>query len=190
MFASRGGHICHWHDGVKKSLLCLLCLYGGSMNSVLRTCFTLPSSNQETLICFFLLSSSSLSLLRSFFRLLSGFGLTEEGKQRILTNKLKYVQLPVVEQETCSNSITMVRRRRNNVPSLTDNMFCAGVPEGGKDSCQGDSGGPFAMADDNGRFWAAGIVSWGVDCGRQGTYGVYTTVANYLDWITKTMQEN
>uniref|UniRef100_A0A671WKS8 Vitamin K-dependent protein C n=1 Tax=Sparus aurata TaxID=8175 RepID=A0A671WKS8_SPAAU len=137
-------------------------------------------------ICF----SPSLSLLHSFFRLVSGFGLTEERKQRILTNKLKYVQLPVVEQETCSNSITMVRRRRNNVPSLTNNMFCAGVPEGGKDSCQGDSGGPFAMADEEGRFWAAGIVSWGVDCGRQGTYGVYTTVTSYLDWITKTMQEN
>ncbi|KAM8734602.1 complement C1r subcomponent-like isoform 1-T1 [Acanthopagrus schlegelii] len=136
------------------------------------------------------LPAEGVTYVTGMMGLLSGFGFTEEGKQRILTNKLKYVQLPVVEQETCSNSITMVRRRRNNVPSLTDNMFCAGVPEGGKDSCQGDSGGPFAMADDNGRFWAAGIVSWGVDCGRQGTYGVYTTVANYLDWITKTMQEN
>ncbi|XP_036930819.1 complement C1r subcomponent-like [Acanthopagrus latus] len=136
------------------------------------------------------LPAEGVTYVTGMMGLVSGFGLTEEGKQRILTNKLKYVQLPVVEQETCSNSITMARRRRNNVPSLTNNMFCAGVPEGGKDSCQGDSGGPFAMADDNGRFWAAGIVSWGVDCGRQGTYGVYTTVANYLDWITKTMQEN
>lgn len=125
-----------------------------------------------------------------FFRLVSGFGLTEQKKQLILLNMTKYVQLPVVEQETCSNSITLARRRRTSLPSLTNNMFCAGVPEGGKDSCQGDSGGPFAMADEEGRFWAAGIVSWGVDCGRQGTYGVYTTVTSYLDWITKTMQEN
>ncbi|XP_073340691.1 complement C1r-A subcomponent-like isoform X1 [Pagrus major] len=122
--------------------------------------------------------------------LVSGFGLTEEKKRRILTNKLKYVQLPVVEQDTCSNSITLARRTREHVPSLTNNMFCAGVPEGGKDSCQGDSGGPFAMSDDDGRFWAAGVVSWGVDCGRQGTYGVYTRVTSYVDWINKTMQEN
>uniref|UniRef100_A0A8C4F8J9 complement subcomponent C1r n=1 Tax=Dicentrarchus labrax TaxID=13489 RepID=A0A8C4F8J9_DICLA len=119
--------------------------------------------------------------------LVSGFGLTE--RLKILTNMLKYVQLPVVEQETCRASITSAKKKRNSVPSLTNNMFCAGVPEGGKDSCQGDNGGPFTLSND-GRVWAAGIVSWGVDCGQQGTYGVYTRVANYLDWINKTMQEN
>ncbi|TKS82246.1 Calcium-dependent serine proteinase [Collichthys lucidus] len=77
--------------------------------------------------------------------LVSGFGLTEEGRRRILTNKLKYVQLPVVEQEACSNSVTLAKRTRDYVPNLTNNMFCAGVPEGGKDSCQGDSGGPFTQ---------------------------------------------
>ncbi|XP_076592575.1 complement C1r-A subcomponent-like [Chaetodon auriga] len=121
--------------------------------------------------------------------LVSGFGLTEIDKRRILTNKLKYVQLPVVDQETCTDSITVARKTKDSVPNLTNNMFCAGVPEGGKDSCQGDSGGPFTLSDD-GRFWAAGIVSWGVDCGRQGTYGVYTKVTNYLNWINQTMQEN
>ena len=102
---------------------------------------------------------------------------------------MNYVQLPVVEQETCSKSITSLKKTRDNVPSLSNNMFCAGVPEGGLDSCQGDTGGPYALRDD-GRFWAAGIVSWGVDCGKQGTYGVYTRVTNYMDWINKTMQEN
>ncbi|XP_045901319.1 complement C1r-A subcomponent-like isoform X1 [Micropterus dolomieu] len=122
--------------------------------------------------------------------LVSGFGVTEAaGNTRILTNKLKYVHLPVVEQETCSNSITLLKRTKSDVPSLTNNMFCAGVPEGKKDSCQGDSGGPFTLSED-GRFWAAGIVSWGVNCGQKGTYGVYTRVANYLDWINKIMQEN
>ncbi|XP_070767920.1 ovochymase-like, partial [Enoplosus armatus] len=121
--------------------------------------------------------------------LVSGFGITEKDRRRILTNTLKYVQLPLVEQQTCSNSITLLKRKRAYVPSLTNNMFCAGVPEGGKDSCQGDSGSPFTLNED-GRFWAAGIVSWGVDCGKQGTYGVYTRVTNYMDWINKTMQEN
>ncbi|XP_045900499.1 complement C1r subcomponent-like [Micropterus dolomieu] len=121
--------------------------------------------------------------------LVSGFGLTDTADSRwIVPNKLKYVHLPVVEQETCNNSITLLKRKRKNVPSLTNNMFCAGVPEGGKDSCHSDNGGPFALSED-GLFWVAGIVSWGVDCGQQGTYGVYTRVANYLDWINKTMQK-
>ncbi|KAL7393378.1 hypothetical protein ABVT39_009947 [Epinephelus coioides] len=110
--------------------------------------------------------------------LVSGFGRTGQGTPM---GKLWYVQLPVVDQETCSNSISS--------RSLSDNMFCAGVPEGGKDACAGDGGGPFALRD-NGQFWAAGIVSWGVGCGNPGKYGFYTKVANYMDWINKTMQEN
>ncbi|KAK2844745.1 hypothetical protein Q5P01_011404 [Channa striata] len=119
--------------------------------------------------------------------LVSGFDVKRIDGTRALKNKLQYVQLPVVNQETCSNSI-MLMTKRNNL-RLTKNMFCAGFPEGGKDSCGGDGGGPFALHD-NGQFWAAGIVSWGFDCGKQGAYGVYTKVSNYLSWITKTIQEN
>ncbi|KAK5861786.1 hypothetical protein PBY51_017235 [Eleginops maclovinus] len=122
--------------------------------------------------------------------MVSGFGITENAANiRTLTNKLKFVQIPIVEQSTCMNSITLEQMHRERVPSLTGNMFCAGVPEGGKDSCQGDSGSPYILSN-AGRFWAAGIVSWGVECGKQGTYGVYTRVANYINWINKTMQEN
>ncbi|KAG8009969.1 Complement C1r subcomponent, partial [Nibea albiflora] len=121
--------------------------------------------------------------------LVSGFAITETDNQQIFTNKLKYMHLLVVEQQTCRRTVNKLKKERNNVPSLTNNMFCAGVPEGGKDSCHGDSGSPIVLKDD-GRFWAAGIVSWGVNCRQQGMYGVYTRVANYLDWINKTIQEN
>ncbi|XP_029283488.1 complement C1r-B subcomponent-like [Cottoperca gobio] len=109
--------------------------------------------------------------------LVSGFG------DRVL--RLNYVEVPVVDQETCKNSLFP----RADASYLTNNMICAGLPEGGKDACRGDSGGPFAL-NDNGSFWAAGISSWGEGCGRPGKYGVYTRVANYIDWINKTMQEN
>ncbi|XP_034553172.1 complement C1r-A subcomponent-like [Notolabrus celidotus] len=121
--------------------------------------------------------------------MVSGYGHIKTEDVRMLTNNLKYVEVPVVDEVVCRTSIDKVKRIRNNVPDLTNNMFCAGVPEGGKDSCQGDSGGPFALWDSK-RFWAGGIVSWGIDCGRKGTYGVYTKVTNYMGWINKTMQEN
>lgn len=99
------------------------------------------------------------------------------------------MSLPVVDQGKCNASVIEEKNKKPDTPSLTDNMFCAGLPEGGKDSCQGDSGSPFTISHDN-RAWAAGIVSWGIECGRQGVYGVYTSVTKYLDWINKTMQEN
>ncbi|XP_045064915.1 complement C1r subcomponent-like [Coregonus clupeaformis] len=120
--------------------------------------------------------------------LVSGFGTMEFDTS---TNNLMYVPLPVVNQTICRKSIEG-RDERKGIPSLTDNMFCAGNPEGGKDSCQGDSGGAYVLRKAGilpGPFWAAGIVSWGVGCGQSGSYGIYTRVANHVDWIKKTIEE-
>ena len=65
---------------------------------------------------------------------------------------------------------------------ITNNMLCAGVPEGGQDACQGDSGGPLIVYD-NGQAWLAGIVSWGQGCGLADYPGVYTRVAKFDRWI-------
>ncbi|CAK9290222.1 unnamed protein product [Gordionus sp. m RMFG-2023] len=87
-------------------------------------------------------------------------------------NRLREVCLNVVNKAKCQNVMGIV----------DDNMICAGVSDGRKDSCQGDSGGP--MACKIGTNWKlTGIVSWGVGCGEPGFPGVYTDVGKFLEWI-------
>lgn len=104
-------------------------------------------------------------------------------------NQLRYICLPVVDQSVCHSSIENARKTMPDASALTENMFCAGLPEGGQDTCRGDSGSGFVMKQNN-VIYAAGIVSWGVDCGKPGRYGVYTRIGRYTNWIRKTMEEN
>lgn len=70
--------------------------------------------------------------------------------------------------------------------NITENMFCAGYRDGSRDSCKGDSGGPHVTEYKN-TWFLTGLVSWGVGCATKGTYGVYTNVAKYIDWLNNHM---
>ena len=67
------------------------------------------------------------------------------------------------------------------VELISNQMICAGVTSGGKDSCQGDSGGPLVDASKT----LVGIVSWGYGCARPNLPGVYTRVAAVLSFINQ-----
>ncbi|KAM8902152.1 mannan-binding lectin serine protease 1 isoform 4-T4 [Lycaon pictus] len=105
---------------------------------------------------------------------------------RTLSDVLQYVKLPVVPYAECKTSY----ESRSGNYSVTENMFCAGYYEGGKDTCLGDSGGAFVILDDLSQRWVAqGLVSWGgpEECGSKQVYGVYTKVSNYVDWLWEQM---
>ena len=67
---------------------------------------------------------------------------------------------------------------------MTEDMVCAGVRAGGRDSCQGDSGGPLVTSDPelNGAATLAGVVSWGFGCGEEDSLGIYAEVNIGILW--------
>ncbi|PSN49652.1 hypothetical protein C0J52_14793 [Blattella germanica] len=61
---------------------------------------------------------------------------------------------------------------------LTENMICAGEPQGGKDVCWGDTGGPLAV---DGKL--VGITGLSAGCDEQHYPSVFTNVANLRDFV-------
>lgn len=109
----------------------------------------------------------------------AGWGAEKEGDSN-LPDGLRNVTVPVVNKTECNAQYKNVSR------SVDESSFCAGVPEGGKDTCQGDSGG--GVYDPHDRV--VGITSWGAGCARKGFPGVYarTGAPVCFNWITSKIQ--
>ncbi|XP_043935628.1 complement C1s subcomponent-like isoform X2 [Protopterus annectens] len=121
-------------------------------------------------------------LLQGRMGFISGWGRTEKG---YLSQRLRYAQIPVENMNTCKHHIFLNKNPETKKLVFTDNMFCGGLK--GIDSCQGDNGGAYAFKSDDSTYFVGGIVSWGVECG---SYGFYTKMKNYIEWINKTITEN
>ncbi|XP_026181529.1 trypsin-1-like [Mastacembelus armatus] len=92
---------------------------------------------------------------------------------------LQEVSIPIVSNTRCNAAYG----------SITSNMMCAGLTQGGKDSCQGDSGGP--LVSKNNTVWVqAGVVSFGYGCAKPNYPGVYTRVSQYENWINNQITSN
>ncbi|NXB54087.1 FA7 factor, partial [Leucopsar rothschildi] len=132
------------------------------------TDYVVPICLPEKRFAVFELSTIKFSTVSGWGRLIDG-GAT--------SSVLMRVDLPRVKTQECEKETGL---------NITENMFCAGDLSGAKDSCKGDSGGPHATRYKN-TWFLTGIVSWGKGCAVEGSYGVYTRVSKYIDWLRKHM---
>uniref|UniRef100_A0A8C5N5T6 Peptidase S1 domain-containing protein n=1 Tax=Gouania willdenowi TaxID=441366 RepID=A0A8C5N5T6_GOUWI len=102
----------------------------------------------------------------------TGWGiLSDEGD---FPDDLKEVKVPTVGNRQCNCDY--------GVSTITDNMLCAGLHEGGNDSCSRDSGGP-QVINRGDRWIQLGVVSFGRGCAQSVSAEVYTRVSRYMSWI-------
>ncbi|KAA0202865.1 hypothetical protein HAZT_HAZT011874 [Hyalella azteca] len=92
---------------------------------------------------------------------------------------LQEIRLPLVDMQRCNASYLGI---------LNENQICAGGVTG-EDTCSLDSGSPLVTT---GRFgdknFLIGLTSYSpLLCGRNGSFGVYTAVHKYRDWIVQTL---
>ncbi|XP_072441448.1 suppressor of tumorigenicity 14 protein homolog isoform X2 [Chiloscyllium punctatum] len=107
---------------------------------------------------------------------ITGWGLLqEEGRLPLVLQK---GEVRIINQTTCNNFVGNI---------VSSRMLCAGYLTGQVDACEGDSGGPLACEEPSGKWFLAGIVSWGQGCGRYGHPGVYTRITKFQDWIQRNM---
>ncbi|XP_057584977.1 transmembrane protease serine 11G-like [Hippopotamus amphibius kiboko] len=91
-------------------------------------------------------------------------------------NTLREVKVEIISNDIC-NRVSVYGG------AVSSGMICAGFLRGKLDACEGDSGGPLVIARDRNIWYLIGIVSWGIDCGKENKPGVYTKVTRYRDWI-------
>ncbi|XP_076309313.1 serine proteinase stubble-like [Tachypleus tridentatus] len=113
---------------------------------------------------------------------ITGWGRLKEGG--VLPSILQEVQVPIISNHKCK-IMFLAAGRREYIPDI---FMCSGLEEGRKDSCQGDSGGPVQVQGEDGRWFLAGIISWGIGCGEPNLPGVCTRISKYKTWILKNIK--
>lgn len=106
----------------------------------------------------------------------AGWGTTSPSGRSTFPSVLQQVEVDLIDQAVCHTAMGEGVSPRENSTN-----FCAGRDN--QDSCRGDSGGPIIVTSTGEQL---GIVSWGGPvCALNNTYGVYTNVSYFADWIAQ-----
>ncbi|KAL1505941.1 hypothetical protein ABEB36_005386 [Hypothenemus hampei] len=116
----------------------------------------------------------------------TGWGKDVYGKKGKYQVILKKVDLPVVPNDQCQELLRKTRLGKHFI--LHQSFMCAGGIHG-KDTCNGDGGSPLVcpIQGEKDRYYQAGIVAWGIDCGVNP--GVYANLPLFRDWIDEQVQK-
>jgi len=119
--------------------------------------------------------------------LTAGWGHMEESG--VVSSVVNHVSVPIVDQVLCNQLYSNISQKIKL--TISDDMMCAGLTEGGRDACQYDSGGPLVYYDHEEQRWLLiGVVSTGYGCARAGFPGIYTKVSEFIPWIEQTIANN
>ncbi|XP_023025022.2 phenoloxidase-activating factor 2 [Leptinotarsa decemlineata] len=116
-----------------------------------------------------------------------GWGKDRFGEDGVFHIIMKKIDLSLVRRDTCQSNLRETRLGKHFI--LHESFVCAGGEEG-KDACDGDGGSPLVcpIEGQEGRYYHAGIVAWGIGCGVKNVPGVYVNVASFRDWIDEQMR--
>ncbi|KAM8825407.1 transmembrane protease serine 9 [Synchiropus picturatus] len=146
--------------------------------SLLELSETVTFTNHIVPIC---LAASDSTVFTGEDTWVTGWGRIGSGVPLPSPQNLMEVEVPIIGNRQCNCDY--------GVGTITDNMICAGLREGGKDSCQGDSGGPL-VSKQNDVWNQLGVVSFGRGCALPKFPGVYARVSRYQSWIESTIITN
>ncbi|XP_009580418.1 PREDICTED: transmembrane protease serine 9-like, partial [Fulmarus glacialis] len=108
---------------------------------------------------------------------ITGWGSTKEGG--LMSKHLQKAAVNMIGDQACKKFYPV---------QISSRMVCAGFPQGTIDSCSGDAGGPLACKEPSGKWFLAGITSWGYGCARPYFPGVYTKVTAVQGWIAQNLK--
>merc|ERR1712080_431885 len=112
----------------------------------------------------------------------SGWGKNAFGYSGQYSNILKEVDVPILSPYDCESRLRATRLgHKYNFDEYS--FVCAGG-ESGKDSCEGDGGSPL-VCEQNGVWYLAGLVAWGIGCANPNIPGVYVNIPSFSDWIVQ-----
>ncbi|XP_026471750.1 chymotrypsin-like elastase family member 2A [Ctenocephalides felis] len=100
-----------------------------------------------------------------------------------LTDTLHQARVPLHDNSLC-------RRVYGKAVPIRPGHLCAGHLDGSSGTCVGDSGGPLQCRSPEGRWFLAGITSFGSGCARLGYPDVYTRTSHYTSWLRAKITED